>query len=62
MSILFLLLYNKLKTTVREHSMGKTAVSFIDFIATQTNRKCNLYHAGELNHTGLNRMEYFPCI
>lgn len=59
MSILFLLLYNKLKTTVREHSMGKTAVPFIDFIATQTNRKCNLYHTGELNHTGLNRMEYF---
>ena len=56
------LLYNKLKTTVGEHSMGKTAVPFIDFMATQTNRKCILYHTGELNHAELNGMEYFPYI
>lgn len=42
--------------------MGKTAVPFIDFIATQTNRKSILYHTGELSHAELNRMEYFPHI
>lgn len=42
--------------------MGKTAVPFIDFIATQTNRKCILYHTAELSHAELNRMEYFPYI
>lgn len=42
--------------------MGKTAVPFIDFIATHTNRKCILYHSGELNHAELNRTEYFPYI
>lgn len=56
------LLYNKLKTTVGEHSVGKTAVPFIDLIATDTNRKCVLYHTGELNHTEHNRIEYFPYI
>lgn len=56
------LVYNKLKTTVGEHSTGKTAVPFIDFIATHTNRKCILYQTGELGHTELNRMESFPCV
>ena len=42
--------------------MGKTSVPFIDFIATHTNRKCILYHSGELNHAELNRTEYFPYI
>lgn len=56
------LLYNKLQTTVGEHSMGRTAVLFIDVMATQTNRKCIFYHTGEPNHIALNRMEYFPYI
>lgn len=53
------LLCNKLKTTVGEHSVGKTAVPFIDFMATHTNRKCIVYHTGELDHAELNRMGYF---